>query len=200
VATPFALYFTGLYRLMLTNSALHQLLHVHFLVAGCLFFWPLIGLDPLPGKWPYPARALLMLLSTPFHTILGLTVMQSRSLIGGDYYPSLHLGWANPAADQQVAGGILWAGGELVSVVMLAVLVVQWMRQSDREAARLDRQLDRSRVTRQIGTGQASATEEPEPLWERPWWELERPGVGQRIEAEAAGYDQGASTGGSKPI
>ena len=44
---------------------------------GCLFFWPLIGLDPLPGRWPYPARALLMVLSVPFHTVLGLTIMQS---------------------------------------------------------------------------------------------------------------------------
>jgi putative copper resistance protein D len=42
-----------------------------------------------------------------------------------------------------VAGGILWAGGEFVSVTMLAVLVVQWMRQSEREARRVDRELDR---------------------------------------------------------
>ena len=91
VATPFALYFSGLYRLTLEHEWVHNLTHVHFIVVGCLFFWPLIGLDPLPGRWPYPARALLMLLSTPFHTVLGLTIMQSSTLLGGDYYPSLHL-------------------------------------------------------------------------------------------------------------
>ena len=84
-----------------------------------------------------------MFLSTPFHTVLGLTIMQSTVLIGGDWYPSLHLGWADPRADQQLAGGLLWASGEFVSVTMLAVLVVQWMRQAEREAARIDRQLDR---------------------------------------------------------
>jgi hypothetical protein len=84
-----------------------------------------------------------MVLSTPFHAVLGLTIMQSNSLIAGAYYPSLHLAWSNPVSDQRVAGGILWAGGEIVSVVMLAALVAQWMRSSEKEARRVDRQLDR---------------------------------------------------------
>jgi putative copper resistance protein D len=143
VATPFALYMSGLYEATLRNTLLHEVAHAHFIAVGCLFFWPLLGIDPLPGRWPYPARALLMVLSTPFHAVLGLTVMQSRELLGGDWYPSLGLSWADPAADQVVAGGILWAAGEAVSVTMLAVLVVQWMRASDREARRIDRELDR---------------------------------------------------------
>jgi putative copper resistance protein D len=143
VVNPFVLYFSGLYRLTLENGYVHELVHVHFLATGCLFFWPLLGLDPLPGRWPYPARALLMVLSVPFHTVLGLTIMQSKKLIAGDWYPALHLGWANPASDQQLAGGILWAGGEMVSITMLAVLVLQWIRASEREARRVDRELDR---------------------------------------------------------
>jgi putative membrane protein len=164
VANPFVLYFTGLYRLTLEHAWLHELVHAHFIATGCLFFWPLLGLDPLPGRWPYPGRALLMVLSTPFHAVLGLTVMQSRDLVGGDWYPSLHLSWADPHADQVLAGGILWAGGELVSVTMLAVLVVQWMRSADREARRVDRQLDRAR------TAPASADRDDD-VWEVPWWE-----------------------------
>jgi len=143
VATPFALYFTGLYRLTLESALVHELVHAHFIITGCLFFWPLLGLDPLPGRWPYPARALLMLLSVPFHTVLGLTVMQSKTLFGGDWYPSLNLAWADPFTDQKIAGGILWAGGEFISVTMIAVLVVQWVRASEREARRIDRELDR---------------------------------------------------------
>ena len=143
VATPFVLYFGSLYRLSLEQPLVHELLHAHFIAVGCLFFWPLLGLDPLPGRWPYPGRALLMLLSTPFHAVLGLTIMQSTQLLGGDWYPSLGLTWLDPWADQKVAGGILWAGGELVSVTMLAVLVAQWMKHAEREARRIDRQLDR---------------------------------------------------------
>ncbi|MFR9779903.1 cytochrome c oxidase assembly protein [Micromonospora sp. MS34] len=143
VVNPFALYFTDLYEYTLRHEWAHELVHAHFIATGCVFFWPLLGLDPLPGRWPYPARALLMLLSVPFHTVLGLTIMQSTVLLGGDWYPSLHLGWSDPHNDQVVAGGVLWAGGEFVSVTMLAVLVVQWIRQAEREARRLDRELDR---------------------------------------------------------
>ena len=193
VATPFVLYFTGLYRLTLQHAWLHELVHLHFMVVGCIFFWPLLGLDPLPGRWPYPARALLMLLSTPFHAVLGLTIMQSTDLIAGDWYPNLHLSWADPHADQVLAGGILWAGGEVVSVTMLAVLVVQWMRDSDREARRVDRrlELDRARVraaaaapgaaTPAAASPEAAATTgAPAPaadddVWEVPWWQTQGP-------------------------
>jgi cytochrome c oxidase assembly factor CtaG len=144
VASPFALYFSGLYRLTLEYPWIHELVHVHFVVVGCLFFWPLIGIDPLPGRLPYPLRALIAFLATPFHTVLGLTVMESTSLLGGDWYTSLHLSWADPYVDQNLAGGILWAGGELIAVMVLAAMVFQWMRDSEREARRVDRALDRA--------------------------------------------------------
>src|SRR3989440_1076011 len=176
VATPFVLYFTQLYRLTLEYGWLHELVHLHFVVVGSLFFWPLLGLDPLPGRWPYPARALLMLLSTPFHAVLGLTIMQSTDLIAGGWYPNLHLSWADPHADQVLAGGILWAGGEIVSVTMLGVLVVQWMLDADREARRVDRQLARARAERRT-TAPAPAPGGPvdDDVWEAPWWETPGP-------------------------
>jgi putative membrane protein len=195
VATPFVLYFSDLYRLTMREDWLHELVHAHFLITGCLFFWPLIGLDPVPGRVGYPLRALLMFLATPFHTVLGLTVMQSTSLVGGDWYPSLGLSWVNPYDDQRVAGGVLWAGGELISVLMLAALVVQWMRQSDREARRLDRALDRLEQARTSQLDGAApdgaapdgipAAGDGQPVWQRPWWETPTTG-----RSTGAGYDR----------
>lgn len=158
VVSPFVLYFTDLYRLSLENAFVHEWVHVHFLVAGCLFFWPLVGLDPLPGRWPYPGRFLLMVLMVPFHTVLGLTVMQSETLLAGDWYPSLGLTWVDPASDQYLAGGILWAGGEVVTVAVLGVLLVQWIRASEREARRIDRELDRLEAA-----GGPDAVSRPDP-------------------------------------
>jgi cytochrome c oxidase assembly factor CtaG len=166
VANPFLLYFTDLYRQSLEHEWLHELIHVHFVLTGCLFFWPLLGLDPLPNRWPYPARALLMVLSVPFHTVLGLTIMQGSTLLAGDYYPNLHLAWADPHADQVLAGGILWAGGEVISVTMLGVLVIQWIKQSEREARRIDRALDRAEA--QEAARLAAATANPPPVRPRP--------------------------------
>ena len=157
IANPFVLYFTGLYRATLEHAWLHEFIHVHFIVTGCLFFWPLLGLDPLPNRWPYPARALLMVLSVPFHTVLGLTIMQSKTLLGGDWYPNLGLTWISPEQDQVTAGGILWAGGEIVSVTMLGILVLQWIRQSEREAKRIDRALDRAEAEDRAGVATPAA-------------------------------------------
>ena len=100
-----------------------------------------------------------MVLSVPFHTVLGLTIMQSRTLLGGDWYPNLQLSWADPWSDQVVAGGVLWAGGEIVSVTMLIILVMQWIKQSEREARRIDRALDRAEQAgaEQAGTEQAGS-------------------------------------------
>ncbi|BCB78927.1 hypothetical protein GCM10022251_43590 [Phytohabitans flavus] len=157
VANPFVLYFTGLYRLTLENWFAHEVVHAHFILTGCLFFWPLLGLDPLPGRWPYPGRALLMVLSVPFHTVLGLTIMQSTTLLGGDWYPSLGLSWVDPWSDQKVAGGILWAGGEFVSVTMIGVLLLQWFKQSEREARRIDRELDRQEAAAAAAAARTAA-------------------------------------------
>ena len=44
--------------------------------------------------------------------------------------------------DQHLAGGLLWASGDLVGLALFGVLFVQWVRSSMREAEREDRRLD----------------------------------------------------------
>jgi putative membrane protein len=144
VAAPFALYFTGWYPATLDNQALHELQHVLFVGVGAMFMWPLIGIDPLPNRAPYLLRILTTFLVLPAHAILGITIMQSTTLIAGDHYRSLGRTWGpSLAADQNIGGGILWASGDLVGLLFLAVLIVQWMRADQRESVRIDRQLDR---------------------------------------------------------
>ncbi|GAA3397665.1 cytochrome c oxidase assembly protein [Cryptosporangium minutisporangium] len=144
IATPYALYLSGWYPATLTSTWVHEFTHVHFLIVGSLFFWPLIGLDPLPGRWQYPARALMMIISMPLHAVLGVIVMQMAGRIATGYYEGLQLSWISPESDQQVGGGLLWASGDLISLLMLAAFVTQWIRSDERTAARIDRQLDRT--------------------------------------------------------
>lgn len=149
IASPWVLYFSGWYEVTLRSGALHDVLHLHFVVVGCLFFWPLLGLDPVPGRVAYPFRMLMVFATLPFHAFLGVTIMTMDTLIGGDWYRSLERLWPpSPAADQHIAGGILWASGDLVGLVFFAVLFVQWIRESQREAQRVDRRLDREEASR----------------------------------------------------
>jgi cytochrome c oxidase assembly factor CtaG len=147
VITPWALYFSGWYGATLHHEYLHEMTHLHMVVVGCLFFWPLVGVDPLPGRITYPARMLLTALTLPFHAFMGVTIMAQDRLMGGRWYPDLHGGpmgaWLpDPHVDQQLAGGILWSSGDAVGLLFFAVLFVQWVRSSMREAVREDRRLD----------------------------------------------------------
>ncbi|NYD42319.1 cytochrome c oxidase assembly protein [Nocardioides panaciterrulae] len=147
VVSPWALYFSGWYDASLHSTFVHEMMHVHLVLVGALFFWPLVGVDPVPGRVGYPARMLLVVLTLPFHAFLGVTIMGQGTLIGHDWYPSLHDGrmgaWLpDPAADQHLAGGILWGSGDLVGLAFFGVLFAQWVRASTKEAAREDRRLD----------------------------------------------------------
>ncbi len=148
VASPFALYYTGWYAATLDNPWLHAAMHLHFLLAGCLFFWPLVGLDPVPGRVSHPMRMLILVATLPLHAVLGLTIMNQSMLIAADHYLALNLAWSDPVSEQRVGGGLLWASGDLVGLIMLGVAAYQWMRASEREAAREDRQLDRLEALR----------------------------------------------------
>jgi cytochrome c oxidase assembly factor CtaG len=147
VITPWALYFSGWYPATLHHDVLHELTHLHMVLVGCLFFWPLVGIDPLPCRITYPARMLLTVLTLPFHAFMGVTIMAQERLIGGDWYRDLHEGpmgaWLpRPHDDQHLAGGILWSSGDAVGLLFFAVLFVQWVRSSTAEAKREDRRLD----------------------------------------------------------
>lgn len=146
VGTPFALYFSGLYEATLVSPVLHDLLHLHLVLVGALFFWPLVGVDPIPGRSGYPFRMLLVAATLPFHAFLGVAIMSvqpdGRGLIGGAHYLPLH-GLATSVSQQGLGGGLLWASGDLVGLMFVIVLLTQWMRASEREAKREDRRLDR---------------------------------------------------------
>lgn len=144
VISPWALYFTGWYDASLRSAYVHEMMHVHLVLVGSLFFWPLVGTDPVPGRVAYPFRLLMVFLTLPFHAFLGVTIMGQEELIAGEWYRSLPMDWLpDPAADQQLAGGILWGSGDVVGLAFFGVLFVQWVRDSMREARREDRRLDR---------------------------------------------------------
>jgi len=143
VLNPWVLYFTDLYELTLTNSVIHNINHVHFLVVGVIWVYALVGIDPMP-RMGYPLRLISVFITLPFHAFLGVTMMSDSAGIARDYYESLGRTWGmSVAADQELGGGLLWAAGDIVGLLMFTVLVIQWARASDREAVRIDRELDR---------------------------------------------------------
>ncbi|WP_372729019.1 cytochrome c oxidase assembly protein [Nocardioides sp.] len=159
VISPWLLYFTAWYDASLQSVFVHEMMHVHLVLVGTLFFWPLMGIDPVPGRVGYPFRVLIVVLTLPFHAFLGVTIMDQSTLIGGDWYPALSEGpmgaWLpDPMDDQHLAGGILWGSGDLIGLVFFGVLFTQWVRSSLREAAREDRRLDLMEARQRAADGE----------------------------------------------
>ena len=122
------LYFTPLYAATLRHPWLHDLLHVHFVVVGMLFFWPVVGLDP--GRWHlhHGARLLYVLVALPFHAIVGLALISSHAPLWHEY----------SLANQQAGGGAMMLGGDLITLAIVGIVLRQWIAADERLAARLD--------------------------------------------------------------
>jgi len=141
--TLFALYLSPLFEWSLRNDLVHGAVHLHFLLAGSLFFWPAVGLDPMRRRLSHPARLLYVLLAVPFHAFLGLAVLSSRRALGGAVYGAVGRSWGpDLLADQHAGAALLWAVGDLFGLVAGAVVVAQWVRHDERRQAREDRRLD----------------------------------------------------------
>ncbi len=152
----FGLYFTSLYADTLTNNTLHQFVHLHLLITGCLFFWPVIGVDPLPRRLNYGIKILYLMLAVPFHTILGMALESQTNPIA----PHISL------YDLHVGAAMMWVAGEGVGLIGTIAVFIQWLRADERLARRNDRvneaaaaqQLALWRATREAAARAASSS------------------------------------------
>ncbi|HEX2384131.1 MAG TPA: cytochrome c oxidase assembly protein [Acidimicrobiales bacterium] len=134
--TLVAYYLSPLFEQSLQHSWLHAVVHVHFLLVGCLFLWVLVGVDVMPRPLPHGARLLAVLVAVPFHAFLGVALLSTTTPLAPNVYPSLE--------DQHAAAGILWASGEVLTLVIAAIVYAQWWAAEQRESVRLDRRLTTS--------------------------------------------------------
>ena len=167
VIYPFGLYMTRLYEITLRNDFAHDTLHLFLVTMGVLFFFPLLGVDPVPIKMPYPIRILLFFITMPFHAFLGVTIMGASRLIAEDWYLAFERSWGmSPMKDQEWAGALMWATGDLTMLAAMITIFVQWIKDSDREAKRVDRALDRedARRARAAGLGYDDPQRQSRPM------------------------------------
>lgn len=143
VMSLYGLYFTPLFDDLMRTWWGHNLMLVHFLAIGFLYFWGILGVDPSPRnasrglrKVAAPVLPVLELAATaPFHAFFGVVVMMSTALMVR-FYSDPVPGWkVDPLADQAAGGGIAWGFTELPTLLVLGALVVKWQK-SDQRASR----------------------------------------------------------------
>jgi putative membrane protein len=143
VVSLYGLYFTSLFDFLMRSQLGHDVMLVHFLMVGLLFFWPVMGVDPAPHRSPYVIRILELFAVMPFHAFFGIAIMMSNSVFE-TVFVNPPASWGITAlSDQNTAGSIAWGFGEAPTIIVLLVLFVQWARSDQREARRKDRKADR---------------------------------------------------------
>jgi cytochrome c oxidase assembly factor CtaG len=140
----YGLYMTPLFGWLMGSHVGHVAMQLHFLFAGYLFYWVLIGIDPRPKPLPYWARLLLLLVAMAVHAFFSVVLMMGTTPMAVEWYGIVRPPWiTNPLLDTLQGGQVAWAVSEIPSLIVLLVISVQWSRSDEREATRNDRQADR---------------------------------------------------------
>ncbi|WP_073705795.1 MULTISPECIES: cytochrome c oxidase assembly protein [Glutamicibacter] len=137
-------YFTPLLEPAMRYHAGHELMNLHFLLTGYLFALSLVDADPVPKRYPYPMRLVVLLATVAFHAFFGVALMSTETLLAPDYFGNMGRTWGGTALEDQVVGaGAMWAIGEVPTLVLAIFVVISWLRQDKKDTKRYDRQAER---------------------------------------------------------
>jgi putative copper resistance protein D len=138
-------YFTPIARWAAEEHVGHQWMIIHFLISGYLFNLSMVGIDPVPYRFPYPLRIVTLFATMASHAFFGVTMMTGNGLMLADWYGAMGRTWgATPLEDQNMGGGIAWGIGELPTLALALIVAIQWSRSDEKEQKRKDRAADRS--------------------------------------------------------
>lgn len=132
-----------LYEVAISEHAGHVIMNWIFIISGYVYFWEVIGPDPLPKRAPTYVRLAILFASLPLHMFAGVYLMQLTRILGETFYSGLGLPWdIDLYQDQRVGGGIAWGFGQFPLVVVFGRLFIEWLREDRSEAVRHDAKAD----------------------------------------------------------
>lgn len=135
--TTFALYFGVMFAFFLTSAIAYAMEHMAvmdvanliFLLGGTLYWWPMIGIDPIiHWKMTHGMRLLSVLIGSGVEAFLGVAILADSKTAAPMY----------TLASTHAGGALLWVSTEFASLAAFVPIYIQWMRSDDREAARED--------------------------------------------------------------
>lgn len=119
----FLLYLTPLFSASLMDMRVHILVHLHFLFAGCLFVWVMLGSDPFPGYASMRSRLIVLFLSFGAHAVLA-KIMYAYNL------PEVSTG--EMAHQIREAAQMMYYGGDVAELALVVFIFLRWYRKQRR--------------------------------------------------------------------
>lgn len=143
VGTFYLLYIGGFYGALTGSHVMHLLLNAWYLGVGLLFFWSVVGLDPLPRRIGPATRISAAIAVLGAYAFFLMSLINADVIVGADYYTSLRRGWFEDlAADQRLGGNLAWALGELPLLLAAVLTAVRWAVHDRVQARRRDDAVD----------------------------------------------------------
>ena len=150
-------HFSVLYDLALRDETVHALEHLAFLVAALLFWTPIFSPDPLRWRLSHPAKILYLLSQMPTMSWLAVSILNAGVVLWPTYLARTPYFGISALADQQLSGALMWGLGDGAFMVAILLVIYDWMKQDEVEAARTDARLDRERSERAVIDARAAA-------------------------------------------
>jgi cytochrome c oxidase assembly factor CtaG/putative copper export protein len=119
--TVFALYATPLLEASLRSAPLHLTVNMFALTVGCLFWWSVLGLDPVPSPRPRSYRLWVLAGFAVLFAGIAARIYLSEVVLAGDWFSELDWRWVEMPIDQQVGARVMWVSA-LVLGPLLALL------------------------------------------------------------------------------
>lgn len=123
VGGMYLLYLTPLYSMTLTSPPLHMLVHIHFVIAGCLFTWAIAGPDPGPRRPGLRFRLGVLFLSMATHATLAKLMYAYGWPRGTHHTPD----------EIQSAAQLMYYGGDLTELWLIVALFSLWAAEKTRK-------------------------------------------------------------------
>jgi cytochrome c oxidase assembly factor CtaG len=174
VAVPMTMYFTSWYTAAFDSGAVRELTCLILMIPGCVFFWTLLRVDPVPKEYPYGVAMWITAAEVVGDAFFGIAIIADQTILAAQHYHAVGYPFGPSLATSQVlGGGIIWILGDAVGLPFLAVQLIQMMREDKVEAAAIDAELDARDAAGVAGAG-VGATQPGEAAADgaqQPWWE-----------------------------
>lgn len=115
----------SVFELALRWDWLHELEHASFLVAGLLFWWPVVQPWPSVPRWPQWSIPLYLFAATfPCDVLSGFLVFCDR-VVYSSYLSVPTLFGFSPLQDQECAASLMWVAVTLIFLISAMIVTMQ---------------------------------------------------------------------------
>ena len=117
-----------IFNLMTYDETAHIAIHLFFMVAGTILFWPLLSPMPEFPRLSYPVQILYIFLLMVPMTAVAAPITLSPSVVYPWYAVSPHPFGISPLEDQVIGGILMWVADSFYLMLIATLIFFRWAR------------------------------------------------------------------------